>query len=204
MLRYAITTGSLRNAADETRVRALVGQCRGLAEAGVDTLLVREKELAAGALVAVCRQVKAVAGRTRVLVSGRADVALAAGLDGVNLGAAAGELTPGQVRQVLAGAWVSVSCHTLDEVARAVDGGASAVLFGPVFGKVVAGREVVAGVGLEALGVACRAAGAVPVLALGGVAEGSAAACVAVGAVGVAGIRMFFGEGGVDLRGGRD
>ena len=197
VLRYAITSGSLRDAADETRVRALVRQCGVLAGAGVNFLLVREKELAAGELVSVCRRVKAVAGQTRVLVSGRPDVALAAGLDGVNLSAAAGELTVGQVRRVMPGAWVSVSCHTSEDVARAAEGGADAVLFGPVFGKVVAGREVVSAAGLEALRDACRAAGTVPVLALGGVAEESVGASLEAGAAGVAGIRMFFYADGV-------
>ncbi len=193
VLRYAITTGSLRDAADETRVRALVEQCGELAARGVDFVLVREKGLGAGALVSVCRRVKAVTGQSRVLVSGRPDVALAAGLDGVHLSAGVGELTPAEVRRVMPGAWVSVSCHTGEEVARAFVGGASAVLFGPVFGKVVGVREVVAGGGLEALREACRRAGTMPVFALGGVTEGLAGACVEAGAAGVAAIRMFFG-----------
>jgi thiamine-phosphate pyrophosphorylase len=48
--------------------------------------------------------------------------------------------------------------------------------------------------GLEVLAEACRTAGKMPVYALGGVNAANAASCVAAGATGVAGIRMFLGE----------
>ena len=105
---------------------------------------------------------------------------------------AEGELTPGEVKRLMPEAWVSVSCHTLEEVRRAVAAGADAVLFGPVFGKTVGGVEVVAGTGLEALRLACDAAGEVPVFALGGVTAARAHACEGAGAAGLAAIRMFF------------
>ncbi len=191
MLRYAITEGRLRGSGDEKLTRALVEHCAELATAGVDFLLVREKALDVGALVGLCRRVKAVGRGARVLVSGRADVALAAGLDGIHLSARTGELTPGQVRDVMAGAWVSVSCHSVDEVLRAREGVADAVLFGPVFGKAVDGTEVMAGIGLARLAEACAAAGPMPVLALGGVCAENVQACGQAGASGVAGIRLF-------------
>jgi thiamine-phosphate pyrophosphorylase len=129
---------------------------------------------------------------TRILVAGRPDVAMAVYADGVHLSAAPGELTPGQVRRLMPEAFVTVSCHGLAEVERARDGAASAILFGPVFGKTVAGVEVAAGIGLKALRQACAAAGDVPVWALGGVTETNSEDCVAAGASGVAAIRMFF------------
>ena len=174
----------------------MLARCRQLTSTGVDILLVREKQLPAGALVAFCRRIRAVGGAAKVLVSGRVDVALAAGLDGVHLSAAVGELTPAQVKRLMPEAWVSVSCHTIDEVRRAAEAGADAVLFGPVFGKTIAGAEVVAGVGLDALRQACRAAGKVPVFALGGVDAANARACEDAGAGGIAAIRMFFGTPG--------
>lgn len=158
--------------------------------AGAGYLIVREKSLEAGALCRLTRATVVGAPGLRVLVAGRADVALAAGAAGVHMSARAGELTPGQVRRVMEGAVVSVSCHDLEEVARARDGGADLILFAPVFGKDSAGLP---GVGLEALARACAAAGPVPVLALGGVTEQTAQQCVAAGAAGIAGIRLFFG-----------
>jgi thiamine-phosphate pyrophosphorylase len=210
VLRYAITDGSLSGKLQHESVRQPARQsaepsvgdsilelslrCRELASEGVEFLLLREKDLAAGELAQICWRIVdevAVSG-TKVLVARRLDVALACGADGVHLSAAPGELTVKQVREVFPSAVVSVSCHTLDDVRRAH--GASMVLFGPIFGKTVDGVEVVAGVGLERLQQACLAAGQMPVFALGGVTEANAADCIAAGAAGVAAIRMFFAE----------
>jgi thiamine-phosphate pyrophosphorylase len=114
----------------------------------------------------------------------------------VHLTAHPGELTPGQVRSVFAIAGrgeplVSVSCHSATEAQRVRDTGADLILFSPVFEKRIGGEVVVAGLGLQALEQACIAAGDVPVLALGGMTAESAAACYEVGAVGIAGIRLF-------------
>ena len=121
---------------------------------------------------------------------------MAAGADGVHLTSRAGELMAEQVRWVFraTGAGepvVSASCHSLEEVRRAAQGGIDLILFGPVFEKSVAGKVVVTGVGLEALREACTVAGKTPVLALGGVTWESAELCVEAGAAGVAGIRLF-------------
>jgi thiamine-phosphate pyrophosphorylase len=195
MQRYAITDGSASFSPGGKSAEALAAQCAELAREGVEFILVREKQLSAGELAAVCRKVlgavRTSGTGTKVLVTGRVDVALAVGADGVNLSGAVGELTVSQVRELMLGAFVSVSCHSVEEVARARDAGTSAALFGPVFGKTVSDEEVVAGVGLEALREACEVAGEMRVFALGGVTEGNAGECVEVGASGVAGIRMF-------------
>ncbi len=207
MLRYAITDGRAGLRPGEAEAGRLAARCTEVARAGVDVLLVREKRLAAGELTRLTRRVveavRATGAGMRVLVAGRVDVALAAGADGVHLSSAPGELRLAEVRQLMPEAYVSVSCHTLEEVRRAGEEslraggrrgeGESAVLFAPVFGKWIDGVEVVPGVGLEALREACVLAGALPVFALGGVTEANAPECVAAGAAGVAGIRMFFG-----------
>ena len=193
MLRYAITDGRVSFLGGRGSAEALAKRCEELAREGVEFVLVRERQLSAGVLAQVCREdFRAVRGSgIRVLVAGRLDVAVAVGADGVNLSGAVGELTALQVRQLMPGAFVSVSCHSVADVERARDGGADAVLFGPVFGKTVDGVKVVPGVGLEALREACGAR--ISVFALGGVSAEGVEACVEVGAVGVAGIRMFFG-----------
>ena len=204
VLQYAITEGTARlpgrpnNPANPPCLPALIDQCARLACEGVAFLLVRERHLSAAALVALTRSIvsavrsAAPSTSTRVLVSSRADIALAAGADGLHLSSAPGELTPSQVRVILPRAIVSVSCHTVDEVRRARDQQASLILFAPVFGKWVKGIEVTSATGLDALRAAAQAADPTPVLALGGVSAANAPRCLAAGAAGVAGIRMFF------------
>jgi thiamine-phosphate pyrophosphorylase len=166
---------------------------------GVHYVQLREKPMAAGELVKLAVAILEVlreSGKTKLLVNGRPDVAVASGADGVHLTAADGELTAAQVRAVFeaAGAGtpvVSVSCHTLEEVRRAVSDGADFILFGPVFEKRVDGEMVGKGVGLGKLQEACKVAGETPVLALGGVTWPRAELCIEAGAAGVAGIRLF-------------
>lgn len=159
-------------------------------------MLLREKQLGPEDLASLTRSVVAACeGRaTKVVVSGSTAVALAGGAHGVHLSGGAG--SPSAVRVQMPRAWVSVSCHNLGEVEWARLAGADAVLFAPVFGKVLAGVEVVPGVGLLRLHEACAVASPIAVFALGGVDEANANACVEAGAAGVAGIRMFFGAAG--------
>jgi thiamine-phosphate pyrophosphorylase len=193
MLRYAITAGE--GPGTQAAMRA-----RRWATDGVDYVQLREKQMAAGEMVRLAERMLGVfaehGGTTKLLVNGRADVAAAAGADGVHLTSRAGELTAEHVRRVFAAAGksepiVSASCHTLDDVGRAVAGGVGLVLYGPVFEKRDASEVVVAGVGLLALQAACMIAGRIPVLALGGVTAENTAACVKAGAAGIAGIRTF-------------
>lgn len=195
MLRYAITSGN-----DAGLCAATIALARRWAEEGVEYVQLREKQLGAGDLVRLAAAIVAVfreqGGRTTLLVNGRADVAVAAGADGVHLTSRPGELTAEHVRRVFAAAgrgapFVSASCHTTEDVRRAVDGAVDLILFGPVFEKRVAGIVVVAGVGLAMLREACEVAPGTPLLALGGITSADIAKCVDAGAAGVAGIRMF-------------
>lgn len=202
MLNYAITNRKLFHRSDEYRRNSVVHQCERWAAEGIDFIQLREKDLSAAELVELTRRVllavRNVPGsRTKVLVNSRADVAAATAADGVHLTAAPGELTPNQVRDVyraarLAAPMLSVSCHTVQEARRAGALSVDAILFGPVFAKVVDGTEVVPGVGLEILRAACLAAPGTSVFALGGVTPRHATRCLAAGAAGVAGIRSFW------------
>ena len=204
VLQYAITDGTARLPAGaidsplSAETAARVALCTRLACQGVNFLLVREKHLSAAALVALTRVIVQAIGSaapdapTRVLVPGRADVALAAGAHGIHLSSGSGELTPIQIRVLLPEAIVSVSCHTLEEVRRARDQQATLALFAPVFGKSLDGTEVTPAAGLDALQAACHAAQPMPVYALGGITPANAPQCLIAGAAGIAGIRVFF------------
>jgi thiamine-phosphate pyrophosphorylase len=201
MLRYAITDGANYGAGGDHRLDSLVLEAKRWAAAGIDFVQIREKHLGVGELVALTRRVMAAvrtsgAGKTRVLVNSRLDVAVAAGADGVHLTSAAGELMPRQVKSVFEGAGlrmpvVSTSCHTIAEALRARDAGADLILFGPVFEKRVGAEVVREGSGVEVLRDVCSAVRGTPVLALGGVTMELAGKCVEAGAAGVAGIRLF-------------
>jgi len=183
----------------------LVAQAKLLAADGVDYLQLREKDLSVQDLIGLAREilsaVRSSGSGTRLLVNARLDVAIAAGADGVHLPSGEDQLTPAQVRRLFAAEEcgrpiVSVSCHTLLDVGRVSgrmgeDNRADLILFGPVFEKVVDGRLVVPGVGLDALRAACDLAGETPVLALGGITAANRATTIAVGAAGIAAIRLF-------------
>lgn len=175
---------------------ALLQRISAAAEAGVDWIQLREKDLSIRQLEHLARQARAsVAGtRTKLLINGRVDVAIACGLDGVHLTSGPDELPASEARVIfakagMASALIGVSCHTAEEVLLAESHGADFVVFGPVFGK---GER--AGTGLEMLREACTSlpkGSTMKVLALGGVSVDNAVDCQQVGAHGVAGIRLF-------------
>jgi thiamine-phosphate pyrophosphorylase len=151
---------------------------------------IREKDLPARELYEVARTARALpnARAVKLLVNTRVDVALAAGLDGVHF--PAGSPDAGLWRGIVPGGFLlGVSCHTVEEAVAAAAAGASYVTLAPVF----APRSKAASpppLGLEALALAVRRT-SIPVLALGGITEHSAAACAAAGAAGIAGISLF-------------
>ena len=203
MIRYAITDRTLLVTAgedDDRRLKALVDQCARLAREGLDILQLREKDLPPPELAEVSRQVlravRANGGVTKLVISSRLDVALLIGADGVHLSSRPGPMTPELVRAGfreagLPAPFISISCHSVEDVRAAREAGVSAILFGPVFGKTIAGTEVTPAIGLEALREACIEARSTPVLALGGVTTDKIASCLDAGAAGIAAIRMF-------------
>jgi thiamine-phosphate pyrophosphorylase len=201
MLLYAITNRRLLQGDDAAQRQRLVSLAAEWSRGGVEAIQIREKDLPLAELQALAAQVVAAVraaggakNKTRVLVNGPAQVALDAGADGVHLHAGMGATAVGAAHQVYerAGreAVVSAACHTEDEIRQAT--GASMLLFSPVFEKVTEPSR--RGQGLTALRNAVNVANPAPVLALGGVTEKNAAACVQAGAAGVAAIRLFLGE----------
>ncbi|MDR3734879.1 MAG: thiamine phosphate synthase [Acidobacteriaceae bacterium] len=200
MLRYAITDRSTLAGTETERCQALLSLVRQWATQDIAYIQMREKDLPEPEQLALARDIlqilHAASSPCRLLINSHAGIALAAGADGVHLTSAPDAPTPAQIRALFAQSSrprpvVSVSCHTRADVARARDQQADLILFGPVFGKTLASELVTPAAGLEALRAACLAAGAVPVLALGGVTPANTPACLAAGAAGIAGIRLF-------------
>ncbi len=190
MLRYAITNRTLFPGDEYSKRSALISQAVRLAQAGVEYLQLREKDLSEAAQMelakAMLAAIRDAGGQTQLMLNGTPALAQWAGADGVHLSSTSFS----QNLQTHHGLLVSASCHTLADVRRACEF-ADLILFGPVFEKRVDGEVVVQGVGLDALREACAAAGELPVFALGGVDDANAQACIDAGAAGVAGIRMF-------------
>ena len=196
MLLYYITDRTQFSGDEASRRAKLLDRIGSAARAGVNYIQLREKDLPARELETLAREaverVRAAGQKTWLLVNSRVDVALAAGADGVHL--PAGDISPIDARRIFAAAGINaaiigVSCHSVDEVRRALAEGADVAVFGPVFEK-----DGAAGVGLKRLGEACAASPGLPVLpvlALGGVTPENAGECVRAGAAGVAGIRLF-------------
>ena len=200
MLRCAITDRSLYPGDKLQRHAALVRETSRWATDGIDLIQLREKDLPAAEVAALAREIlKAIlsaGSTTKLLINSRSDIAIASGAHGVHLTSSRDELTPVQVKALyhsanLAPPIVTVSCHTLDDVQRACENRTDAILFAPVFGKVIVFGEPLQGLGLEKLHEACTAATRVPVYALGGVTKENAPACLKAGAAGIAGIRLF-------------
>src|ERR1700733_16049759 len=174
MLRYAITSRALFPGDERHHQQAaLIEEAARWASAGINFIQLREKDLPAADLTELARNLlKILPPSTKLLINPRPDIAIAVTAHGVHLPAAPGELTPEQVRALFAAAallppMISVSCHTLAEVARASDNHVDAILFAPVFEKIVAGHIVSAGQGLDELRAARTAAAPIPVHALG-------------------------------------
>lgn len=200
MLRYAITSRALYPEDEREKQAVLLRQTSRWAADGIDFIQLREKDLAAAEIAALAREILQAIARmtssTKLLINSRPDIAIATGAQGVHLTSDRDELTLAQVRRLYASVnlpspVVTISCHTLDDVQRAREDRADAILFAPVFEKSLSGGEILQGKGLERLHAACIAAAPVPVYALGGVTLENAPACMAAGATGIAGIRLF-------------
>jgi thiamine-phosphate pyrophosphorylase len=202
-LLYYITDRTQFPGDERARRRALLAKIAEATHAGVDFIQLREKDLSARDLENLAREsveiLKTEGGKqkTRLLINSRTDVAVAAGADGVHLRSDDVSVSTARSiwREMIAGdshlasrKWlVAASRHALGEVLRAESEGVDFAVFAPVFHKKDALE--VQPQGITALRAACVTN--IPVLALGGVTLENAASCLAAGAAGVAGIRLF-------------
>ena len=147
---------------------------------------VRAKTLGGRKLAALTRRVIDAAHGVPVLVNTRLDVALACGAQGVHL--PAHSIAASRLRAITPpGSLIGVSCHSVEEVARAATEGADFVVFGPVFPT--RSHPDAVPTSIDTLVRAVRAA-PVPVYALGVITEANAPFCIEASA-GVAGISLF-------------
>ncbi|HTH53777.1 MAG TPA: thiamine phosphate synthase [Edaphobacter sp.] len=199
VLRCAITDRTVFSGDESQRQNALLRQVSLWARKRIDLIQLREKDLTPADLTYLAIQalaaIAAQSSPTRLLINGSFQAALDSRAHGLHLPSHS-PLLPDDVRRRylsfgLPHPTVTVSCHSLAEVHIAHRNRADAILFAPVFGKTINGQLVTPAAGLEALREACLAAAPIPVYALGGVTEENAPQCLAAGAAGIAGIRLF-------------
>jgi thiamine-phosphate pyrophosphorylase len=198
---YVTDRKSLKGTGTEAAAAGLLQNIHLAVAAGVDWVQIREKDLPAGQLVELSRRaIRLMRARAReserpprIIINDLLDVALAAQADGVHLG---GESAPAPevVRWCRAGNApadfvIGVSCHSVAEAREAQNAKADYIFFGPVFetpSKQAFGKPQ----GIERLGEVCSLVN-IPVVAIGGVDQENAPACIHAGAAGIAAIRIF-------------
>lgn len=190
---YLITGGETNSstAPASAEFDSLLRLIESATKARVALVQIREKALTARALFQLASRASQLTrgSETRVLVNDRADIARASGCDGVHLSTRS--LDASVVRRAFGEEFlVGVSAHTREEARAAREGGADFAVFGPVF-DTPSKRAYGPPVGLEALKEIARSLSPFPLVALGGVTEENAGACLAAGAEGVAAIRLF-------------
>lgn len=201
MLRCAITDRSLFAGDESQKQTQILENALHWVRSGIDLIQLREKDLLPAAqaelAIKILQIITAESSPTRLILNAASSIALEVQAHGVHLPSHS-PLRPGDIRRRYAKhnlppPIVTVACHNLAEVHIARRHRADAILFAPVFGKTVQGQVVTPATGLEVLHDACVAAAPVPIYALGGVTEENAPRCIAAGAAGVAGIRLFLG-----------
>ena len=204
-LLYYITDRTTFAPDEPTRRKHLLDKIAEAAEANIDYIQLREKDLSSRELENLSRDASRLLRKQRtenrelraaLLINSRTDVALATEADGVQL--RSDDISSSEANQI----WtrsssgttvarraplIGVSCHSPEEAHRAAATGATFAVFAPVFEKKDAPEVKPAG--LMRLREACKAK--IPVLALGGITLENAESCLEAGASGIAAVRLF-------------
>ena len=154
-------------------------------------LQIREKSLSSRVLYQLTEAAVQITqnSKTKLLVNDRADIACAAGADGVHL--TSQSLRADVIRRDYGTEFlIGASTHSLPEAGAAKLAGADFVVLGPVFStesKRIYGEPL----GLGRLGEVTEGLPDFPVIGIGGMALQNAAECFAAGARGIAAIRLL-------------
>jgi len=185
---YLITKGEATPANFDEKSGEILDIIRLAVEEEVSLVQIREKSLTARLLIVLATRAAEITrgSATRLLVNGRADIALAAGADGVHL--AADSVAVDVIRKNFPKKFIiGASIHSFEEAAKASEADADFAVFGPVFET--PGKGLPKGVAM--LSEVCDRLPAFPVLALGGIEEGNISSVLDVGAAGFAAIRAL-------------
>lgn len=188
-----LITSGLATDDDEASRGAVLDTVRLGVEHGVSLIQIREKRLSGRSLFRLVEAAVEITrpSPTKLLVNDRADIASAAGADGVHLRSES--LPPAVVRRAFPSLLIGASVHDVSDAERAAAGGADFVIFGPVFptpGKTASG--------IRGLADVCRKLDGFPVLAVGGIDADTVNEALTTGAAGVAAIRSMNDPGSLE------
>jgi thiamine-phosphate pyrophosphorylase len=156
---------------EQTRGRTAETALGALLEGGAKLVQLRAKTLAAGDFLQLALSARALtrSHACALIINDRADIALAADADGVHLGQE--DLPLPAARRLMGDRIIGISTHSVEQAQGAEAGGADYIGFGPVFGT--ATKDTGYGArGLEMLAQVRRTV-KVPIVAIGGIAEGN-------------------------------
>ncbi len=161
----------------------LVDRAAQAVRGGVDLVQLREKDLPAGELLGLATSLSvAIGGRAKLIVNDRADVALAAGAEGIQLGEDA--LPVSAARKTLGRrALIGRSVHSESGASQAESDGADFLLVGTMFASRSHPGEEPAGTDLmRRISRNCR----LPLIGIGGITPENAPEVIEAGGSGVA------------------
>lgn len=171
--------------------RCVLQQVRHAVDAGIDGIIVRERDLEARDLadltIAIVQLTRGT--KTRVVVNDRLDVALTSGADGVHL--RSDSIAPAVIRRMTPGGFlVGRSVHGVEEAAAVT--GVDYLIAGTIWTSASKqeGRHLLGLDGFSAIVKAAR----VPVLAIGGVTIDRVGEVAAAGGAGIAAIGLFMDD----------
>jgi len=169
-----------------SRARTVATIVRQALTGGAPIIQLREKELPAREVFELALELRRITREAGALfiVNDRVDIAAASGADGVHLGQ--DDLPVAAARRLLgAGALVGISARTVEQARRAERDGADYLGVGPVYDARSTKPDALEAQGVELI----RTVGTgsdLPIVAIGGISAGRAAAPVRAGAAGVA------------------
>lgn len=157
-------------------------QVRRLAAGGARVVQIRQKEIDSRTWYDDLAEAVAAArsSGTALIVNDRVDIALICGADGVHLGQ--DDLPPAEARKLLGEtAIIGYSTHTIGQVREALSMPVDYIAFGPIF-RTSTKLDTDPVVGTELLRQVRDAAGAMPIVAIGGINAGNVRSVLAAGA----------------------
>ena len=181
----------------QTKGRPLVPLLQRVLAVAAPAIQLRERDLSAGELVALAREVQAVtaSSRSQLLINDRIDVALT--LEGVGVHLRSNSLPVPVARQLLgAGRLLGVSVHGVEEARQVESQGADYIVLGPIYetpSKQLFGPPL----GIHILEQVCRLV-RIPIIGIGGVTAARAREMRRAGAFGAAVITAILGADDVE------